>query len=85
MFFFFNQRLRFSIFHNNRGAASVVGRFYYGMRMGIVEPVFANLCHMLGLDRLTLRGSAKVNIQWSLFAVVHNLHKLHRFGWAGAG
>ena len=68
-----------------RKVESVVGRFYYGMRMGIVEPVFANVCHMLGLDRLTLRGSAKVNIQWSLFAVIHNIHKVHRFGWAGAG
>jgi len=64
---------------------TTVSRFLYGMRMGIVEPVFANLCHMLGLDRLTLRGAAKVNTQWGLFAVVHNIHKIHRFGWAGAG
>lgn len=64
---------------------SAVGRFLYGMRMGIVEPVFANLRHMLGLDRFTLRGAAKVNIQWRLFAVVHNIHKLQRFGLAGAG
>ena len=41
---------------------SEVGRFLYGMRMGIVEPVFANLRHMLGLDRFTLRGKGKVNI-----------------------
>jgi transposase len=61
-----------------------VGRYLYGMRMGIVEPVFANLCHMLGLNRFTLRGSGKVNIQWRLFAVVHNLRKIHRYGWAGA-
>ena len=62
-----------------------VGRYLYGMRMGIVEPVFANLCHMLGLDRFTLRGAGKVNIQWRLFAVVHNIHKIRRYGWAGAG
>ena len=61
------------------------GRFLYGMRMGIVEPVFANLRHMLGLDRFTLRGRTKVNIQWLLFAVVHNIHKAQRFGFAGAG
>ena len=41
---------------------SEVGRFLYGMRMGTVEPVFANLRHMLGLDRFALRGKAKVNI-----------------------
>ena len=64
---------------------SVVGRFLYSQRMGIVEPVFANLCYMLGLNRFTLRGNAKVNIQWRLFAVIHNLHKLHRYGWMGAG
>ena len=64
---------------------SEVGRFLYGMRMGIVEPVFANLRHMLGLDRFTLRGKAKVNIQWLLFSLVHNIHKVQRFGFAGAG
>lgn len=68
-----------------RKVESELGRFLYGMRMGIVEPVFANLRHMLGLDRFTLRGKAKVNIQWRLFAVVHNIHKLQRFGLAGAG
>ena len=62
-----------------------LGRFLYVMRMGIVEPVFANLRHMLGLDRFALRGKAKVNIQWLLFAVVHNIHKTQRFGLAGAG
>jgi hypothetical protein len=68
-----------------RKVESALGRFLYGMRMGIVEPVFANFRHMLGLDRFTLRGKEKVNIQWRLFAVVHNIHKLQRFGLAGAG
>ena len=68
-----------------RKVESAAGRFLYGMRMGIVEPVFANFRHMVGLDRFTLRGKAKVNIQWRLFAVVHNIHKLQRFGLAGAG
>lgn len=68
-----------------RKVESELGRFLYGMRMGIVEPVFGNLRHMLGLDRFTLRGKEKVNVQWRLFAVVHNIHKLHRFGLAGAG
>jgi hypothetical protein len=68
-----------------RKLESELGRFLYGMRMGIVEPVFANLRHMMGLDRFTLRGKAKVNVQWLLFAVVHNIHKAQRFGLAGAG
>lgn len=61
-----------------------VGRFLYGMRMGIVEPVFANLRYMRGLSRFTLRSAAKVNVQWRLYALVHNLGKAYRFGWAGA-
>ena len=65
-----------------RKVESEAGRFLYGMRMGIVEPVFANLRHMLGLDRFTLRGSAKVNIQWKLFALIHNLLKVHRYAEA---
>lgn len=68
-----------------RKVESVVGRFLYSLRMGIVEPVFANLCHMLGLDRFTLRGAGKVNIQWRLFAIVHNIHKARRYGYAGSG
>lgn len=62
-----------------------VGRFLYGMRMGIVEPVFANLRSMRGLSRFTLRTAAKVNVQWRLYALVHNLGKVHRYGWVGAG
>ena len=58
---------------------SAAGRYLYGLRMGIVEPVFANLRCMLGLDRFTLRGARKVNTQWQLFTLVHNLGKIHRF------
>ncbi|MHB8223826.1 MAG: transposase [Desulfurivibrionaceae bacterium] len=28
-----------------------------------------------GLDRFILRGKKKVNIQWNLFCIVHNLKK----------
>ena len=64
---------------------SEVGRFLYGMRMGIVEPVFANVRHMRGLDRFTLRGEVKVNSQWLLYVLVHNLGKIQRSAWAGTG
>lgn len=33
-----------------------------------------------GLDRFTLRGRAKVNIQWKLYCMVHNLEKIARRG-----
>ena len=52
------------------------GRHYYSRRMGTVEPVFANIRTNLGLDRFTLRGREKVDTQWKLFALVHNIGKL---------
>lgn len=56
------------------------GRMIYGMRLGIVEPVFGNLKNNIGLLRFTLRGKTKVNIQWNLYCIVHNLGKLYRYG-----
>lgn len=55
------------------------GRFLYSRRLGIVEPVFANICHVRGLDRFTLRGKVKVDIQWKLFSMVHNIVKIVRY------
>ena len=56
------------------------GRHYYSRRMGTVEPVFANIRSNLGLNRFTLRGRSKVDTQWKLFAVVHNIGKLAVYG-----
>lgn len=56
------------------------GRHLYSRRLGIVEPVFGNICHALGLKRFSLRGKVKVDTQWKLFAIVHNLMKLARYG-----
>ncbi len=56
------------------------GRYYYSRRLGIVEPVFANICSAHKLRRLSLRGQRKVNNQWLLYSLVHNLGKLHRYG-----
>lgn len=52
------------------------GRALYGRRLGIVEPVFGNLRHNKRLARFTLRGRTKVDGQWKLFALVHNIEKL---------
>ena len=56
------------------------GRDIYSQRLGIVEPVFANLAAQKGMNRSTLRGRAKVNIQWRLYCVVHNLGKIGKYG-----
>jgi transposase len=57
------------------------GRKLYGRRLAIVEPVFANLRHNKRLDRFTLRTQPKVNTQWNLYCLVHNIEKLAHHGY----
>ena len=59
---------------------SELGRLQYGRRLGIIEPVFGNIRHTKRLNRFTLRGRRKVNAQWQLFCLVHNIEKLQRYG-----
>jgi hypothetical protein len=47
----------------------------YAKRMGIVEPVFVHIVYRKKLNRFTLRGRAKVKIQWLLYVLVHNIQK----------
>ena len=56
------------------------GRRLQGGRFATVEPVFANLRYNKRLDRFTLRGR-KVDTQWKLCCLVHNIEKLayHRY------
>jgi len=56
------------------------GKQIYAMRLGIVEPVFANMCVHKRMHRFTLRSKSKVDVQWRLFALVHNIGKIHTFG-----
>ena len=44
------------------------GRKIYPQRIGVAEPVFGNIRANKCLDRFTLRGKTKVNIQWVLYA-----------------
>ena len=55
------------------------GRKIYPQRMAIVEPVFANIRTQKQLDRFTLRGKIKVNIQWVLYCLVHNIEKIMNY------
>jgi len=57
------------------------GRNIYHQRIAIVEPVFANIKCMKKLDRFTLRGKIKVNIQWTLYCMVHNMEKITNYGF----
>jgi hypothetical protein len=56
------------------------GRHQYSRRLGTVEPVFANIRHTHRLNRFTLRTRKKVNTQWLLFCLVHNIGKVQRHG-----
>ena len=58
------------------------GRGIYHQRIGIAEPVFANIRAVKRLDRFTLRGKIKVNIQWVLYCMVHNIGKIMSYGFA---
>lgn len=60
---------------------SIKGCLIYNRRLPTIEPVFANIRSTLGLDRFTLRGKKKVNIQWLLYCITHNLLKVHRYGY----
>ena len=59
---------------------SNIGRAIYGLRLAIGEPPFAHIRSVMGLDRFSLRGKTKVNIQWNLFCILHNIKKLHKYG-----
>ncbi|OKY74488.1 MAG: transposase [Desulfobulbaceae bacterium DB1] len=60
--------------------SAAAGRAMYAMRLAIAEPPFAHICRVMRLNRFTLRGRDKVNSQWNLFCIVHNLKKIHRYG-----
>jgi len=52
------------------------GRRIYHQRLAIAEPVFANIRVHKVMNRFTLRGRIKVNIQWLLYCMVHNIGKI---------
>ena len=56
------------------------GKRIYARRLAIVEPVFANICVHKHMNRFTLRTKSKVDVQWRLFAIVHNIGKICVFG-----
>jgi hypothetical protein len=58
------------------------GRRIYPQRLAIAEPVFANIRINKRLDRFTLRGKVKVNIQWLMYCLVHNIEKILNYGLA---
>jgi transposase len=65
-----------------RKIESQKGRRIYPQRIAIVEPVFANIREHKRMDKFRLRGKIKVNIQWLLYCMVHNIEKIANYGCA---
>jgi len=51
-----------------------------GKRLGVIEPCFVaksgNIAVNKRINKLTLRGKEKVNAQWQMYYLVHNIDKL---------
>ncbi len=82
---FFQGKADGSVSHTDKMKARIdspEGRIAYGRRFATVEPVFGNLRHNKQLNRFTLRGQKKVDAQWKLYCLVHNIEKLAHHGYA---
>ena len=60
------------------------GKEIYSHRMSVVEPVFGNIGTNKRLNRFSLRGKKKVQGQWQLYCLVHNIEKLANYGQMAA-
>jgi transposase len=58
---------------------SEAGRKLYAARKHIVEPVFGQIKHVRGFRKFLLRGLEKVEAEWQLVCLTHNLLKIWRF------
>ena len=56
------------------------GKDIYSHRMSVVEPVFANIGTNKKLNRFSLRSKEKVQGQWQLYCLIHNIEKLTKYG-----
>ncbi len=63
---------------SDKGKAIITKRF------ATVEPVFGNIRANKRMDRFTLRGKKKVDAQWKLYCLVHNIEKLANNGYGRA-
>jgi len=68
----------------DRKIRSKAGQAIYALRKIIVEPVFGQIKGARGLDCFLLRGLKKVDGEWALMAITHNIGKLHRAALAAS-
>ena len=67
-----------------RRVDSPKGKVIYSHRMSVVEPVFGNIGTNKRLNRFSLRGKIKVQGQWQLYCMVHNIEKIKNYGQIAA-
>ena len=71
--------------HSDKMKAKIdaeLGRRMITQRFATVEPVFGNLRANKQLTRFTLRSKKKVDGQWKLYCMMHNIEKLAHHGYA---
>jgi len=56
------------------------GRGLYALRKQTIEPVFGIIKEAMGFRRFSLRGLAKVNLEWTLISLSYNLKRLYHLG-----
>ncbi len=61
------------------------GQAIYARRKAIVEPVFGQIKGPRGFRRFSFRGLGKVQAEWQVICLTHNLLKLFRAGWCPQG
>ena len=54
------------------------GRALYKLRQQTIEPVFGIIKEAMGFRRFSLRGLAKVELEWTLVCLAYNLRRLPR-------
>lgn len=60
---------------------TAAGQAVYALRKAIVEPVFGQIKGARGFRRFSFRGFGKVQAEWQVICLTHNLLKLFRAGW----
>jgi len=61
------------------------GQAVYGLRKGVVEPVFGQIKAARGFRRFSLRGLEKIRAEWRLVCLTHNLLKIWRYRCVPSG
>lgn len=62
--------------------ATTAGRALYKLRQQTIEPILGIIKQAMGFRRFSLRGLAKISLEWDLICLAYNLRRLHRLGAA---